>query len=62
LRYAEPADSHPCPRVTMSRPKKPICKKCEALEKRAKSWRDLAGRYKASIDQIYGPWRKNKGG
>jgi hypothetical protein len=46
----------------MPRPRKPICRKCQALEKRAKFWRDLAGRYKASIDQIYGPGRKNKGG
>jgi len=46
----------------MPRPRKPICRKCQALEKRAKFWRDLAGRYKASIDQIYVPSRKNKGG
>ena len=44
------------------RPKKPICKKCQALEKRAKFWRDLAGRYKASIDRIYGPSGRKKGG
>jgi hypothetical protein len=55
-RYFSPGDH------LMPRPKKPICKKCQALEKRAKFWRDLAGRYKASIDQIYGPSRKNKGG
>ena len=41
----------------MPRPKKPICKKCQTLEKRVKFWRDLAGRYKASIDQIYGDQR-----
>ena len=39
----------------MPRPKKPICKKCQALEKRAKFWRDLAGRYKATLDQIVPP-------
>jgi hypothetical protein len=44
----------------MPRPKKPTCKKCQALEKRARFWRDLAGRYKASIDQIYGDQRLSK--
>jgi hypothetical protein len=39
----------------MCRPRKPICKKCQALEKRAKFWRDLAGRHEAALDQIYGP-------
>jgi hypothetical protein len=46
----------------MPRPKKPICKKCQALEKRAKFWRDLAGRYKASLDQIYAAHNKTKNG
>jgi hypothetical protein len=44
----------------MPRPKKPICKKCQALEKRAKFWRDLAGRYKAAIDQLYPGGRRKK--
>jgi hypothetical protein len=44
----------------MPRLKKPICKKCQALEKRAKFWRDLAGRYKAAIDQLYGPGGRRK--
>jgi hypothetical protein len=34
---------------------KALLQKCQALEKRAKFWRDLAGRYKAII---YGPSRK----
>jgi hypothetical protein len=46
----------------MPRPKKPICKKCQALEKRAKFWRDLAGRYKATVDQIVPPRRKTNDG
>jgi len=44
----------------MPRPKKPICKKCQALEKRAKFWRDLAGRYNAAIDQLYPGGRRKK--
>jgi hypothetical protein len=44
----------------MPRPKKPICKKCQALEKRAKFWRDLAGRYKVSLDQIFAAHNKTK--
>jgi hypothetical protein len=44
----------------MPRPRKPLCKKCQALEKRAKFWRDQAARYKACIDQIYGDHRYGK--
>ena len=44
----------------MSRPKKPICKKCQALEKRAKFWRDRAGHYKAIFDQISPPPSRRK--
>src|ERR1700733_835255 len=39
----------------MPRPQKQICKNCEALKKKVAFWRDLAGRYKDSIDKIYGP-------
>ncbi len=46
--------------MTMPRPKKPICKKCDAAEKPVKFWRDLAGRYKKTIDAIYGPGGRTK--
>jgi hypothetical protein len=46
----------------MPRPKKSTCKKCQALEKRAKFWRDLAGRYKAVLDQLSPPYKKTSGG
>ena len=39
----------------MPRPKKLICKDCEKLKKKVAFWRDHAGRYKASIDILYGP-------
>jgi hypothetical protein len=45
----------------MPRPKKPICKKCQVLEKRARFWRSMAYYYKASIDRIYGFDKKTKG-
>jgi hypothetical protein len=35
-----------------------ICKDCEKLKKRIDFWRDLAGRYKASIDALYGRLRE----
>jgi hypothetical protein len=45
-------DPTPRPALTMPRPQKPICKKCQALQKRAEFWRNLASRYKAALDQI----------
>jgi hypothetical protein len=34
--------------------KETICKDCEKLKKKIAFWRDLAGRYNASIDAVYG--------
>ena len=34
--------------------KETICKDCEKLKNKIAFWRDLAGRYKASIDALYG--------
>jgi hypothetical protein len=38
--------------------KETICKDCEKLKKKIAYWRDLAGRYKASIDALYGRLRE----
>src|ERR1700734_1862191 len=38
--------------------KETICKDCEKLKKKMAVWRDLAGRYKASIDALYGRLRE----
>jgi hypothetical protein len=38
--------------------KETICKDGEKLKKKIAFWRDLAGRYKASIDALYGRLRE----
>jgi hypothetical protein len=38
--------------------KETICKDCEKFKKKIAFWRDLAGRYKASIDALYGRLRE----
>src|SRR5271154_536975 len=38
--------------------KETICKDCEKLKKKIAFWRDLAGRYQASTDALYGRLRE----